>query len=81
MAVFVLDRRKKTLMSCSEKHARFLLKTRRARVHRLVPFTIRLVDCARDKNVLYPGSKTAGGIAVVRVDKSLEEEIMGTRAN
>jgi len=41
MAVFVLDKRKKPLMPCSEKRARLLLERGRARVHRLVPFTIR----------------------------------------
>src|SRR5690606_8380479 len=44
MAVFVLDRRKQPLMPCSEKRARLLLARGRARVHRLHPFTIRLVD-------------------------------------
>ncbi|MCR5814759.1 MAG: RRXRR domain-containing protein [Desulfovibrio sp.] len=44
MAVFVLDRHKKSLTPCSEKRARQLLERRRARVHRMHPFTIRLVD-------------------------------------
>ena len=44
MAVFVLDKRKKPLMPCSEKRARILLERGRARVHRMAPFTIRLVD-------------------------------------
>jgi 5-methylcytosine-specific restriction endonuclease McrA len=72
MAVFVLDRRKKPLMPCSEKRARLLLKRGRARVHRLVPFTIRLVDrsledCALQpvRLKLDPGSKTTG-VALVR---------------
>ena len=37
MAVFVLDRRGKPLMPCSEKRARLLLTRGRARVHRVVP--------------------------------------------
>ncbi|MHB1268389.1 MAG: RRXRR domain-containing protein, partial [Acidithiobacillus ferriphilus] len=37
MAVFVLDKRKKPLMPCSEKRARILLERGRARVHRMVP--------------------------------------------
>jgi 5-methylcytosine-specific restriction endonuclease McrA len=72
MAVFVLDKRKKPLMPCSEKRARLLLKRGRARVHRLVPFTIRLVDrsvedCALQpvRLKLDPGSKTTG-MALVR---------------
>jgi 5-methylcytosine-specific restriction endonuclease McrA len=72
MAVFVLDKRKKPLMPCSEKRARLLLERGRARVHRLVPFTIRLVDRLQENSVLQPvrlkldpGSKTTG-IALVR---------------
>ena len=72
MAVFVLDRRKRPLMPCSEKRARVLLERGRARVHRLAPFTIRLVDrCAEDSLLqplrikLDPGSKVTG-IAMVR---------------
>ena len=44
MAVFILDRQGKTLMPCTEKRARLLLVRGRARVHRVVPFVIRLVD-------------------------------------
>ena len=44
MAVLVLDKRKQPLMPCSEKRARLLLARGRARVHRLVPMVIRLVD-------------------------------------
>jgi hypothetical protein len=72
MAVFVLDKRKKPLMPCSEKRARLLLERGRARVHRLVPFTIRLVDRLQEESALQPvrlkldpGSKTTG-IALVR---------------
>lgn len=72
MAVFVLDKRKKPLMPCSEKRARKLLAGGRARVHRLYPFTIRLVDrkaedCAFQpiKIKIDPGSKITG-IALVR---------------
>lgn len=72
MAVFVLDKRKKPLMPCSEKRARKLLEARRAVVHRLQPFTIRLKDRTQEESVLQPvvlkidpGSKTTG-MAVVR---------------
>ena len=72
MAVFVLDRRKKPLMPCSEKRARLMLERGRARVHRMVPFTIRLVDRLVENSVLQPvrvaaapGSKTTG-LALVR---------------
>ena len=65
MAVFVLDKRKRPLMPCSEKRARLLLKRGRARVHRLVPFTIRLIDRTVEASVVQPewiridpGSKT-----------------------
>lgn len=72
MAVFVLDKHKKPLMPCSEKRARLLLERNRARVHRIVPFTIRLVDRLKADSVLQPirlkldpGSKVTG-IALVR---------------
>ncbi|AEM49127.1 MAG: RNA-guided endonuclease IscB [Acidithiobacillus ferriphilus] len=72
MAVLVLDKRKKPLMPCSEKRARILLERGRARVHRMVPFTIRLVDRRVENSVLQPvrvaaapGSKTTG-LALVR---------------
>jgi 5-methylcytosine-specific restriction endonuclease McrA len=72
MAVLVLDKHKKPLMPCSEKRARLLLERGRARVHRVMPFVIRLVDRrASDCDFqpvrvkLDPGSKTTG-MAVVR---------------
>lgn len=75
MAVFVLDRSGRPLMPCTEKRARLLLERERARVHQVMPFTIRLVDvraedCAyQDLSVkLDPGSKTTG-IALVRKTK------------
>jgi 5-methylcytosine-specific restriction endonuclease McrA len=72
MAVLVLDKRKRPLMPCSEKRARLLLERGRARVHRMVPFAIRLVDRRIEDSELQPirvkidpGSKTTG-IALVR---------------
>ncbi len=69
--VFVLDAKKKPLMPCSEKRARLLLERGRARVHRMAPFAIRLVDRTQETSVLQPialkldpGSKTTG-IALV----------------
>ena len=44
MAVFVLDKKGVALMPCTEKRARLLLARGRARVHRVLPFVIRLVD-------------------------------------
>ena len=59
-------------MPCPEKRARLLLERGRARVHRMVPFTIRLVDRLQADSVLQPlrlkldpGSKTTG-MALVR---------------
>ena len=78
MAVFVLDRRKKPLMPCSEKRARLLLERGRARVHRMMPFTIRLVDRLQADSVLQPlrlkldpGSKTTG-LALVREKETVD---------
>ncbi len=72
MTVFVLDKRKKPLMPCSNKRARLLLECGRARIHKLHPFTIRLVDRYVEDSVLQdltikldPGSKGTG-IALVR---------------
>lgn len=70
MAVFVLSKRKKPLMPCSEKRARLLLDRGRAVVHKRFPFTIRLKD--REDGELQPlrikldpGASTTG-IALVR---------------
>jgi 5-methylcytosine-specific restriction endonuclease McrA len=78
MAVCVLDRKQAPLMPCSEKRARKLLAAGRARVHRLFPFAIRIVDrtvvdCAFQplKIKLDPGSKTTG-IAMVRESQTLD---------
>ena len=72
MAVFVLDRTGKAMMPCSEKRARLLLERGRARVHRVLPFVIRLVDRAAGSCTfqplrlkLDPGSKVTG-MALVR---------------
>lgn len=72
MSVFVLDCRKRPLMPCTEKRARLLLERGRARVHRLMPFAIRLLDRRVEDSALQPmrlkldpGSKTTG-IALVR---------------
>nr|WP_297502592.1 RNA-guided endonuclease IscB [Ferrovum sp.] len=80
VAVFVLDRSGKALMPCSEKRARLLLARDRARVHRLVPFVIRLKDrLVSDsqfqpiKIKLDPGSKVTG-IAVVRESVRVDAE-------
>jgi 5-methylcytosine-specific restriction endonuclease McrA len=73
VAVLVLDRHKKPLMPCTEKRARLLLERDRARVVRMVPFTIRLVDRTVEGSEtqplilkIDPGSK-ATGMALVRV--------------
>ena len=72
MSVFVLDRNSKPLMPCTEKRARLLLERGRARVHKVMPFTIRMVDLkAQDcqfqplRIKINPGSKTTG-MALVR---------------
>ena len=78
--VFVLDKRKRPLMPCSERRARLLLACGRARVHRRVPFTIRLVDRLAEESLvqpvrvkLDPGSKTTG-IALVREEEWIDQE-------
>lgn len=70
--VFVLDRKKRPLMPCSEKRARLLLKRGRAVVHKIEPFTIRLKDRTVEdcklqplRLKLDPGAKVTG-MAVIR---------------
>jgi len=81
MSVFVLDQRKRPLMPCSERRARLLLARKRAVVHRLWPFTIRLKDRSREASQvqpialkLDPGSKTTG-MALVRIEQTQDGEI------
>ncbi|MBI2571151.1 MAG: RRXRR domain-containing protein, partial [Candidatus Schekmanbacteria bacterium] len=76
--VFVLDKRKRPLTPCAEGRARKLLAAGRARVHRLHPFTIRLVDRVLEDSVvaplrlkLDPGARTTG-VAIVREDGSVQ---------
>ena len=64
---FVLDGHKKPLMPWSEKRARKLLEHRRAVIHTMVPFTIRLKDRRVEDSTyqslrlkLDPGSQTTG---------------------
>jgi 5-methylcytosine-specific restriction endonuclease McrA len=78
MAVFVLDKKKRPLMPCSERKARLLLKRGRAVVARLYPFTIRLKDRLGGelqpvRVKIDPGSKTSG-IAVVRDIESADAD-------
>ena len=80
MAVFVLGKDQRPLMPCSEKRARLLLERGRARVHRVAPFTIRLVDRSQDDCALQPlrlkldpGSKTTG-LALARKIEAVDPE-------
>ncbi|WP_231551130.1 RNA-guided endonuclease IscB, partial [Acidithiobacillus ferrivorans] len=73
-----LDKRKKPLMPCHPARARELLREGRARVHRIVPFTIRLVDRLQADSVLQPlrlkldpGSKTTG-LALAREKETVD---------
>jgi 5-methylcytosine-specific restriction endonuclease McrA len=73
VSVFVLDKRKRPLMPCSQRRARLLLERGRAVVHRHHPFTIRLRDRIGGETQpveirVDPGSKGTG-IAVVRVSE------------
>ena len=54
MFVFVVDQQKQPLMPCSEKRARLLLSRKRAVVHRVMPFTIRLTDRCVEESHLQP---------------------------
>jgi hypothetical protein len=78
--VFVLDKKKRPLDPTTPARARKLLKKGRARVHKLVPFTIRLVDRLIEDSVVHdhtigidPGSKTTG-LAVFRDTDTADPE-------
>jgi len=78
MSGFVLDKRKKPLMPCSEKRARQLLAKGRARVHRLIPFAIRRMDWTVDDGQFQsreikrdPGSQFTG-ITRVRESETID---------
>ncbi len=75
VSVFVLDRKHRPLMPCRPARARRLLKSGRARVVKLFPFTIRLTDrFLEDSSVqpvlvkIDPGSRHSGFV-VVRADE------------
>jgi hypothetical protein len=79
--VFVLDTQKKPLMPCTPRRARLLLTRKRAVVHRLSPFTIRLKDRSVQQSALQPvvlkidpGSKTTG-LALARAEDLPEGEV------
>ena len=81
--VFVLDRRGNPLQPCRPDRARRLLKDGRARVHRMVPFVIRLVDRDVMSSVvdgvevgIDPGSKTTG-MAVFVTDRAGPRRAVG----
>ena len=78
MQVFVLDKHKNPLMPCHPARARELLKNKKAVVHKIVPFTIRLKERVGGETQpvrvkLDPGSKITG-IVLVR-----EEEANGEK--
>lgn len=65
-------------MPCSEKRARKLLEAGRARVHKLIPFAIRLIDRRVEDSVLQPmrlsldpGSKVTG-VALARIEQNVD---------
>jgi hypothetical protein len=67
MAVFVLDNDGKPLMPCSEKRARILLESGKARLHRFRPFSICMNDKGHGRDLrqdltlkISPGSKSTG---------------------
>ncbi len=75
--VFVLDKHKKPLMPCSEKRARQMLERKRAVIHRMEPFTIRLKDRTAEESKIQPlrlkldpGSRVTGMAAL---DESIPE--------
>src|SRR5258708_16031154 len=81
MSVFVLDQRKQPVMPGSDRRARLLVSRKRAVVHRVCRFTIRLRDRSREASQLQPvalkldpGPKTTG-MALVRVEDTQQGEV------
>lgn len=77
MSVFVLDKHKVPMGTCSEKRARKLLDKGRAVVHRVIPFTIRVKDRLAKESVIPvqtlridDGSKVTG-IAITAEQKRI----------
>jgi 5-methylcytosine-specific restriction endonuclease McrA len=72
LPVFVLDKRKRPLMPCTEKRARLMLERGRAVVHKRFPFTIRLKDRVggdvQPVRVKIDPGASVSGMAVVRED-------------
>ena len=75
VSVFVQDKKHRPLMPCRPARARRLLKSGRARVVKLFPFTIRLTDRLIEDSKLQPvlvkldpGSRQTG-VALVRADE------------
>jgi len=71
-------------MPCTQKRAKLLLTRGRARIHRLVPFVIRLTDRKAEDSAfqmvrvkLDPGSKTTGIALVREVSESTDVAILG----
>ena len=86
--VFVLDRHQKPLMPCSEKRARLLLERGRARVHKMAPFTIRVVDRHQEDSALQdlrvkldPGSKTTGMAMILDGQRGAKGVFLGEIAH
>lgn len=80
--VYVLGRNQKPIMPCTEKRATLLLSRGRARVVKMYPFTIRLIDRTQTDCVLQPvlvkidpGSKITG-IAVVREEEEEDHQVI-----
>lgn len=82
MRVFVLNQRKRPLMPCHPARARKLLRAGRARVHRRVPFTIRLTDrtaAGSETQPVHvkvdPGARTTG-LALVREGRDATQHVL-----
>jgi 5-methylcytosine-specific restriction endonuclease McrA len=80
--VFVLDKRQNPLMPCHPARARQLLDKGRARIHRLHPYTIRLVDRTLENSSLQPvrlkfdPGATTSGVALVREDGDNTQSVL-----
>ncbi len=76
MPVFVLDKRKRPLMPCTEKRARLMLARGRAVVHKRYPFTIWLKDRiggdVQPVRIKIDPGASVSGMAVVREDSPVQ---------
>jgi len=79
--VFVVNADKRPLSPCTERRARILIRRKAARIHRMYPFTIRLVEQKNVETVepltlkIDPGSHETGMALVKEASPTYATEL------